>query len=263
MLISVVMITYKHERFIREAIEGVLLQKGEFDIELIIANDNSPDKTDQIISQIINTHSRGEIIQYYNHNENIGMINNFLFALQLPKGKYVALCEGDDYWTDPMKLKKQVDFLEQNKEFSFCCHAVDVKNEIPGYTYSYPVPDKNKLLFPDVVKRHYIATCSVMYRAEMLPNPLPKFIKYSLMGDLPLELILADKGPVYYFNEPMAVYRKNKSGITRDKVQIRRGRQGYIYLYKRLLLHFFPSQFLILTFILIKTYLGYIKDKFR
>lgn len=121
-LVSVVMITYAHENFIEQAINGVLMQECDFDVELIIANDYSPDKTDEVIKDIIKNHPKASWIKYIKHKQNIGMMPNFIFALKQAQGKYLALCEGDDYWTDPLKLQKQVDFLEEKEEYVICGH---------------------------------------------------------------------------------------------------------------------------------------------
>ena len=114
-LVSVVMITYNHEKYIQQAIEGVLMQKINFHIELIIADDTSPDQTENIVKKIIVEHPNGHWIKYTKHKFNKGVSKNFTWALKQAKGKYIALCEGDDYWTDPLKLQKQVDFLEENE----------------------------------------------------------------------------------------------------------------------------------------------------
>ena len=108
--VSVVMITYNHEKFIKEALESIFSQKTNFHYELIISNDCSTDNTDEVIKKIIDKNENGSLINYTNHHKNKGMIPNFLWSIQQAKGKYIALCEGDDYWTDPYKLQKQVDF---------------------------------------------------------------------------------------------------------------------------------------------------------
>ncbi|MBP7508034.1 MAG: glycosyltransferase family 2 protein [Prolixibacteraceae bacterium] len=118
-LVSVHMITYKHEQYIRQAIEGVLMQVTDFGYDLIIADDCSPDKTPEIVNEIIRTHPKGSCIKYYRHSENLGMTKNGLFAFSKCTGKYIALCEGDDYWTDQMKkyksLQKQIQFQDTVK----------------------------------------------------------------------------------------------------------------------------------------------------
>src|SRR5690554_114420 len=98
-LISVVMITYGHEKYIHKAIEGVLMQQGGFDVEFIIADDHSPDNTEDIVKNIKNTHPKASCIKYTKHPVNKGMTQNFSWALKEATGKYIALCEGDDYWT--------------------------------------------------------------------------------------------------------------------------------------------------------------------
>ncbi|PVW16460.1 glycosyltransferase [Marixanthomonas spongiae] len=126
-LVSVCMITYNHEKYITQAIESVLSQCIDFDFEFIIANDASTDNTDLLITKLIKDNP--EItFKYFNHSENKGMIDNFIFALSVCKGKYISLCEGDDYWTDTSKLKKQVKFLELNPEYEMCFTNIKVVN---------------------------------------------------------------------------------------------------------------------------------------
>src|SRR5690606_29715501 len=112
-VLSVCMITYNHEAFIRKAVQGVIDQKTSFPLEFIISNDCSLDNTHVIIKEIINTYPNVGF-KYFNHASNKGMRENFIFALNECQGKYIAICEGDDFWIDPFKLQKQVEFLEQN-----------------------------------------------------------------------------------------------------------------------------------------------------
>ena len=96
--VSVCMITYGHEKYIREAIEGVLMQECDFEVELILANDCSPDQTDSVIQDIMTNHPRGFWIKYIKQEVNIGMMPNFIFALQQAKGKYVIFAGSDDFY---------------------------------------------------------------------------------------------------------------------------------------------------------------------
>ncbi|MCQ9640302.1 glycosyltransferase [Chryseobacterium sp. WG14] len=114
-LVSVIMLTYKHAPYLKQAIEGVLAQKTDFPIELIICNDNSPDYSDAIISEYAARFP--DLIRYFNHKENIGFVENQRFAFGKAQGKYLAYCEGDDYWTDHEKLQFQYDFLEANPDY--------------------------------------------------------------------------------------------------------------------------------------------------
>ncbi|MDF1549683.1 MAG: glycosyltransferase, partial [Bacteroidales bacterium] len=124
MKLSVCMITYNHEKYIGQAIEGVLMQKTNFDIELLIGEDFSNDNTRNICMGYKNKYP--DKIKLLLREKNIGMMRNFIQTLNTCKGKYIALCDGDDYWTDPLKLQKQVDFLEANPEYALCYHRVNI-----------------------------------------------------------------------------------------------------------------------------------------
>jgi glycosyltransferase involved in cell wall biosynthesis len=114
--VSVIMLTYNHAPFLRQAIEGVLSQKTNFKFELIICNDSSPDNSDPIISEYAARFPG--LIRYFNHKNNIGFVENQRFAFEKAKGEYLAYCEGDDYWTDENKLQFQYDFLETHPEYA-------------------------------------------------------------------------------------------------------------------------------------------------
>lgn len=260
MVLSVVMITFGHERYIRDAVLGVLNQKCDFEFELIVSNDCSPDSTHQIMLSIIENHSKGHIIKYTCHARNKGPALNTIWALNQGKGKYIALCEGDDYWTDLYKLQRQVDFLEKNPNYSFCFHSVTVLNETKAQEFKYPIPKSTTLTFRDILFKHYIPTCSVVFRRSLMINPLPSWLEKSKMCDIPLELLLADKGNVYYFKEDMAVYRLNNSGITQNKEHIANGRKSYLYLYKSLRNHFGNKYFFLFSLMILKNQIGYLKD---
>lgn len=119
-LLSVVTITYNHEPYIAKCIEGVLMQKVNFPMEFIIAEDCSTDGTRAICEEYAAKYP--ELIRLITSETNIGYNPNELRAMKAAKGKYIAYCEGDDYWTDPLKLQKQVDFLESHSDYSVCFH---------------------------------------------------------------------------------------------------------------------------------------------
>ncbi len=207
MKVSVVMITYNHENYLIEAINGVLNQITNFDFELIIANDNSPDDTDIIIKKLIHNHPAGNKIKYLHNKENIGMMPNFVQALQNCIGEYVALCEGDDYWTDNQKLQKQVDFLDQNKQFAICFHNVQInkKDILSSDTLTEKV--KSITTIKNLAKRgNYIHTCSVVYRNHLI-DQLPDYFQHSPIGDYFIHMLNARKGKIHKMEDNMAVYR--------------------------------------------------------
>jgi glycosyltransferase involved in cell wall biosynthesis len=206
------MITYGHEKYIREAIEGVLMQKCTHEIELIIADDNSPDNTKQIVDDIVKSHPNGHWINYTKHQTNKGMMPNFIWALQQAKGTYVALCEGDDYWTDPYKLQKQIDFLEQNKEYVICFHKVNILNTDGTLSDDYIEDRYNKIKRSPIGKMdlleqgNFIHTPSVVFRN--IEIHFPQEIYKSPVGDYLLYILLTDNGHIARLDETMAVYRK-------------------------------------------------------
>ncbi|NLK92600.1 MAG: glycosyltransferase family 2 protein [Bacteroidales bacterium] len=119
-LLSIVTITYNHEPFIAKTIEGVLMQQVKFPIELIIAEDCSTDGTRAICQQYAEQYP--DLIRLITSESNVGAVANERRAILAARGKYIAFCEGDDYWTDPLKLQKQVDFLESHPDYSVTFH---------------------------------------------------------------------------------------------------------------------------------------------
>lgn len=210
--VSVVMITYAHEKFIRQAIEGVLMQKCNFSVELIISNDCSPDNTDDVVQDILKIHPNANWIKYTKQEHNLGMMPNFLWTIKQAKGKYVSYCEGDDYWTDPNKLQKQVDFLENNNRFSCHAHQSSIIEE----------GKKSKLfrekVFPllnvyDLIEGRQFHTASILFRK----SALTLFNQYAgnvFSGDRFLFLCIAIKGDIFYSEQQMCIYRKHPGGIS-------------------------------------------------
>ena len=210
-LVSVNMITYLHGAYIKEAIEGVLMQECDFNFELIISDDCSPDCTPDIINEIINNNTNGFKIKYFRHNKNIGMQANSLFTLKKSIGKYIAVCEGDDYWIDSKKLKKQVDFLELNPEYGLVHtnfnNYYQSLNQFKSFSKTFSINDHYKDL---ILGKYHIGTLTTCFRRELLINYYSE-IKPSeqtwLMGDLPVWLYFAQKSKFYYIEEICAVYR--------------------------------------------------------
>lgn len=209
--VSVVMITYGHELYIKQAIEGVLMQKVDFDIELIIADDKSPDNTESIVKDLIKNHPNGHWIKYTRHDKNKGMMPNFIWALQQASGKYIALCDGDDYWTDALKIKKQVDFMQTNDDMVFSFHGVETIDENLEKGFFYISQHfKDKSLVP---KKIFIekggggfGTASIMFKKKIVEK-LPDYFFESSVGDLPLALLAISKGEIGFLKDNMSTYR--------------------------------------------------------
>jgi glycosyltransferase involved in cell wall biosynthesis len=216
--VSVCMITYGHEKFIEQAINGVLMQECNFEVELIIANDCSPDDTDDVIQRILKNHPNASKINYFRHEDNMGMMSNFIFSLNQCGGKYIALCEGDDFWTDPYKLQKQVDFLEQNQEFSLCFHDSFVMNDEKKL---HKYVNKNETIFKteDLFERHFIPTASIVFRNII---EFPEWFSKVKSGDKVLLFLTSLKGKFKYLDEVMSVYRIHSEGISKTHYGIKK-----------------------------------------
>jgi len=225
-LVSVVMITYGHEKFIREAIEGVLMQKGDFDLELIIANDASPDATDNVVLEILKNHPKNESLRYIKHEANIGMMPNFIFALQQAKGKYIALCDGDDYWTNSYKLLKQIDFLEANPDYVLSFHKVKIlrSNGTLVDDFITEIPEKYETQETLARLGNYIHTPSVVYRNII--KVFPYEFSLSPIGDYFLYMLLTEHGKIKYLEDEMAVYRYGV-GIHSTHTQIKMAKANF------------------------------------
>jgi glycosyltransferase involved in cell wall biosynthesis len=257
--VSVVMITYGHEKYIKDAIEGVLSQDCNFDFELILSNDASPDNTDAVINDIIKNHQLAYKIKYTFHEKNIGMMPNSIYSLNQCNGEYIAFCEGDDYWTDNKKLQTQVDFLDSNQSYIMTFHAVDIVFANSKDFCEYPLPIKDTLNLQDIIRNHYIATCSLVFRADRFKNGYPNWLKKSISGDIPVEILLASRGLTKYFDRPMACYRRNEGGISLSSIQISKMRDGYIFMYSRLLFEIGIFKGYYLLYVISRLFVGKIK----
>lgn len=208
--VSVVTITYGHEKYITETLDGVLIQQYAGPVEFIIANDNSPDATDEVVKKYFleNPAPSNFEIKYTKHETNKGMMPNFIWALEQTTGKYIANCEGDDYWTDPLKLQKQVVFLEGNEEYVLTFHPVKIKNPDGSLVDDLitEVPANYELQETLALKGNYIHTPSVVFRNVIKDFP-PEF-SLSPIGDYFLYMILTSHGKIKMINDNMAVYRQ-------------------------------------------------------
>ncbi|WP_345146420.1 glycosyltransferase family 2 protein [Flavobacterium ginsengiterrae] len=209
------MITYNHENFIEEAINSVLMQECNFEIELIIVNDCSPDKTDDVIKIILENNTKASKIKYFKQQKNVGVMSNFAFALKKCSGKYIAICEGDDYWTDPLKLTKQFNFLENNPKYII--HSSNAIQLSDNFDLNYKpvlkdITDKTFIL-DDFLIANNIITCTVMFRNDKIEFP-SDFYKVTF-GDWMLYVILlfTSNKKAYRTTECLSVYRIHNGGV--------------------------------------------------
>lgn len=252
--VSVIMVTYNHEAYISQAIEGVLMQKTNFNYELIVADDFSQDNNQNIIRRFAEENQ--EIIKPILRNKNLGANQNWIDAFSRCTGKYIALCEGDDYWTDALKLQKQVDFLEANNDYSMCYHRV---NELfmNGRCLPEIINKSNKeqtFTIYDLARVNFIHTPSVIFRKDHI-NKLPNWFNESPVGDYPLHMLNAKYGKIKYLPELMAVYRNLGQGTWSPLTNYERIKKWMLVL-KLLLIEFEENAKAsnILTNQLLKTY---------
>ena len=206
--ISVVMITYNHEKYIEKAIDSVLMQEGNFELELLIGNDKSPDRTAEILKKYEND-SR---VKIFNREKNMGATKNDLDIKLKCMGKYIAILEGDDYWITKDKLSKQLEILESNEDAVLCysdSYVVDASNNITGKKCVKPncISNFNSL----VVNRVHIPTGTIIYKNIFKNNNIEKIEKLltssEIVGDLSTFAMMINEGKFYKLNEFTGAYR--------------------------------------------------------
>ena len=220
-LVSVSVITYNHGKYIRQCLDGILMQEVNFPYEILIHDDASPDDTTDIIKeyeakyptvikpiyQTVNQYSQGVDVGRFNFDRAVG--------------KYIAQCEGDDYWTDPKKLQVQVDFLEEHSEYVGTAHSVRVIDETGGtikerdiyrrfLKHDFTINDTEQYRLPG-------QTASLVYRnlfKGMSQETLIQYQQLSYVGDRKLTLLLTLEGPIYCFEDIWSSYRHVLTGYS-------------------------------------------------
>lgn len=226
--VSVYCLAYNHEKYIRNTLEGFVNQKTNFSFEVFVHDDASSDGTRHIIQEYAEKYPNIIYPIYQTENQySKGISITKTFILPKMRGKYVAICEGDDYWCSDDKLQKQVDFLDQNPGYSACVHNTLIKNQytdeirlINDATEQYDLKIEH-VLIDGGVDYH---TSSVLYRMEYArifhSDTPPDFTaKVKGVGDYPLAIFLALEGKVRYFPEIMSVYRFGTPGSWSERME--------------------------------------------
>lgn len=220
--VSVCVPTFNHKHYISRMLDGALEQKTTFPFEIVIGDDGSTDGSQEIIRSYQEQYP--DIITAFLHTENQGPFeprefagrNNVLQLLKACQGQYVAMCEGDDYWTDPYKLQKQVDFMESNPDFSICHHNMLVTYEDGSESHTFNKENQALIsTIDDILQdRWFMATASWLYRNYFLTENFAEWHANAAAGDWALSIQLAAKGKIAYLPEVMGVYRKHSAGLS-------------------------------------------------
>ncbi|MGH2317087.1 glycosyltransferase family 2 protein [Planococcus sp. SE5232] len=211
--------SYNHENFIAEALDSMLMQKTDFAYEILVHDDASTDRTAEIIRSYEQKYP--DIIKpiYQTENQYSKDVPFELFNGARALGKYTAVCEGDDYWTDPEKLQRQVDYMEAHPECSMCVHAAEKVSAVTKKTVAAIRPShKDKIYSVEEVIEgggELFATNSIMYSREKIPE-MPEYYLNAPIGDYPLVICGALNGTVYYMDRNMSAYRVEVKGSWTD-----------------------------------------------
>jgi glycosyltransferase involved in cell wall biosynthesis len=232
-VVSICCITYNHVNFIRDAIDGFLMQETTFPVEIIIRDDASTDGTAEIVKEYAEKYP--QLIRTILHTENQYSKGKKAFpeTRAMAMGEFIAICEGDDYWIAKIKLQKQVEILDDNQAFSLVFHNAEIVNTRFDRSYSYLIHDKPLKTIhktEDLLKQWFIPTASILFR-NYNDFVLPDWFYNCQSGDIPLLLLLSLKGDFFYKNEVMSIYRMHPDGISITHFGYAKA-VGMIYIYQ-------------------------------
>lgn len=203
------MLTYNQELYIKQAIDSVLMQETNFNFQLVIGEDFSTDSTREICETYANRFPN-KIKLLKALPENIGLIKNYIRTIKACNGKYIAICDGDDYWIDTYKLQKQVDFLEANPNYAIVGTGLNKIDKNDTIKTAIKHKTKKSFSFEDLILDNFIASVTVMFRNVQMADPLPSWISKFPYGDYPTYLwTIKERGKIFMLNDVTAVYRSD------------------------------------------------------
>lgn len=209
--VSVAMVTFNQADLIARAIKGVVKQKVPFRIELIICDDASTDNTYDTALKWQKQYPN--IIKVFRNKTNLGLQRNYLEAFRHCSGRYLALCDADDYWCSCHKLRRQIKYMEENPDCAITFHRV-INHYVDKCEKSLSNPHQlAETTLADLARGNYITNCSVIYRRSLVDlTALPAWITQDCWPDYPLHMLFARHGYIHYFPAPMAVYSRGGQG---------------------------------------------------
>lgn len=210
--VSVCITTFNLAPFIAQAIESVLAQKVNFSYEIVISDDCSKDETQKILLDYQKRYPN--LVKLLFNEVNVGATKNTVKILSEAQGKYIALLDGDDYWTSPEKLQLQFDFLESHPDIAICFHGSDVFTGGELKPHFLPVPQFRKprsQMMDLIVFDSFMPTSSIMFRNGLIKNFPPEYYATRGINDWPLNVLLSQHGDIGYIDSSMSVYRQASS----------------------------------------------------
>lgn len=234
MIVSILSLVYNHEPHLKEFFEGLLSQEHPYQWEIVIGIDLSSDNSLEICKKYRDRYPK--LIRLIIHEDRVGIIPNFIAVYNSCQGKYIAVCEGDDYWVDKLKLQKQIDLLDQDERAVICFTDIKVYDEeMKSFHPNWATITRTKYCIKDIIKSNKISTCSVLFRGNcVILNP-DSFNGLSI-ADWPLYIQLLNHGYAIYLNEQTAVYRRSLlSSYSKTPVidQLHKKKQAIEYLLKQ------------------------------
>lgn len=215
-LVSVVIMTYNHENYITQALEGVIAQRVNFPMELLVTNDCSTDRTAQVIDEYVSKTKTDVDIRVFHLKKNVGLTANHCFIVKQANGKYISYCDGDDYWTDPYKLQHQIDYMEAHPECALCYHNALVENGNVRWPFVSINKRSGVVPIEEVVKIWAIPTSAVVYRREYIAGEEDRIIKYA-NEDYAVEIFMLTKGECHYDDSIYGVInRKHPESVSAE-----------------------------------------------
>jgi glycosyltransferase involved in cell wall biosynthesis len=215
MKLSVAMITYNHEKYIGQAIESILAQKVDFEYEIVIGEDCSTDGTRAVVTELHRRYPDRIRLLFRDHN--VGINRNFAETIEACQGEYLALLEGDDYWTATDKLQKQVDFLDGHPECAICSGRARPLYEAGTQNYDinwdvFPSHPAGTYSVEDLLRVNFVMTCTTVIRRKLI-DQFPEWFFEMKLGDWPLCAMVARYGKIQLMDEIMASYRVHPGGV--------------------------------------------------
>jgi len=231
-MVSIITLAYQHENFISNSLDGMLMQQTDFDFEILIGEDESSDKTREICIEY--TKKRPDKIRLFLHSRenNVEVYGkptayfNFQYLIYEAKGKYLAICEGDDFWTDPLKLQKQVDFLENNQDYGLIYSDINIVDEfgndsdtplISGYKKRYNrIKDtyQSGNIFWNILEKNKINTLTVCVRKKLIIDYLANFQFEEFSYDHRKWMHVASYSKIKFNKEKWGSYRTTDQGMS-------------------------------------------------